>query len=122
MTFSAPPSFNLGNIVTAGQAGGLSFGAANAAVGHYGTYDFQRSVDSAGNTTFYTQYQFVSNVAAGAYMYGTGVPEIVANGIEDAFGNSMSSNAGAQNQIGGQEVGWDAASGGTSISCSGSGQ
>jgi RHS repeat-associated protein len=117
VTFLAPPGFNLGQITQAGQAGGLSFNAANTAVGHYGTYDFQRSRDAAGNTTYYTQYQIVSNVSAGAYMYGTGLPEILANGIEDIFNNSMSSNAMAPGQIGGQEIGWDAAAGNTSISC-----
>ena len=99
MTFLAPPNFNLNQIVAAGSAGGLGYSAANSAVGHYGTFDLQRSRDSAGNTTFYIQYQVASNVATGAYMYGTGVPEIVANALEDVFANSISSNAGDGPQI-----------------------
>jgi hypothetical protein len=117
--FMAPPGFNLGKITAAGQAGGWSPSAMNSAVGHYGSFDFQRSTDASGNTTFYTQYQVVSNVAVGSYLYGTGIPEILSNAIEDIFAVSMSSNSGDSNQFLGQEAGWDAASGQASISCGG---
>lgn len=94
----------------------------NSAVGHYGSFDFQRSRDAAGNTTFYTQYQVASNVAVGAYLYGTGIPEILSNGIEDAYAFFKSSNSGNGDQIMGQEIGWMAAAGDVPISCSGPGQ
>jgi hypothetical protein len=84
MTFLAPPGFNLGNIVAAGKAGGLSLGAMNGAVGQYGSFDFQRS-RSGGGTTYYPAYQVASNVAVGAYLNGTGIPETLSNAIEDTF-------------------------------------
>jgi hypothetical protein len=89
----------------------------NGAVGHYGSFDFQRSTSPTGNVTFYTQYQVASNVAVGAYLYGTGIPEILSNAIEDIFSLSMSSNSGDSNQMLGQDIGWEAAAGATSISC-----
>lgn len=115
----APPGFTLAKITAAGQAGGWSPSAMNSAVGHYGSFDFQRSTDASGNTTFYTQYQVASNVAVGSYLYGTGIPEILSNAIEDIFAVSMSSYSGDSNQFLGQEAGWDAASGQASISCGG---
>ena len=119
--FLAPPDFNLRSIVAAGQRGGWNPFAGIAAVGHYGSFDFQRSV-SSGTTTFYTQYEIVSNIAVGAYLYGTGMPEILANALEDTFASSMSSNAGSGDQIIGQEIGWDAAAGTAAISCGGPAQ
>ncbi|HEV2365421.1 MAG TPA: RHS repeat-associated core domain-containing protein [Caulobacteraceae bacterium] len=117
MTFLAPPGFNVGNIAAAGRAGGWSFAAMNAAVGQYGRFDFQRSRDSSGNTTYYPAYQFASNVAVGAYLNGTGIPEILSNAIEDIFASLKSSNAGSGDQIMGQEIGWDVAAGNASLSC-----
>lgn len=116
MTFLAPPSFDLGKIEAAGRAGGWSPSAMNSAVGHYGSFDFQRST-IGGNTTFYSQYQVASNIAVGAYLNAAGIPEIIANGIEDVFAAFGSSNTGDGNQIMGQEIGWDAASGNVGISC-----
>ncbi len=118
MTFLAPPSFDPSQITAAGRAGGWSPSAMNEAVGHYGSFDFQRSRDAAGNTIFYTQYQVASNVAVGAYLYGTGIPEILSNGIEDTFAFFKSSNSRNGDQIMGQEIGWDAAAGDVSIYCS----
>jgi hypothetical protein len=107
MPFLAPSSLDIGKIAAAGKAGGWSPSAMNSAVGHYGSFDFQRSRDTAGNTTFYTQYQVVSNVAVGAYLYGTGIPEILSNAIEDTFAASMSSNGGDSNQLLGMgRCGW----------------
>jgi len=117
MTFLAPPGFNLGNIAAAGRAGGWNLGAMNAAVGQYGSFDFQRSRGSSGNTTYYPAYQVASNVAVGAYLNGTGIPEILSNAIEDTFAFFKSSNAGNGDQIMGQEIGWDAAAGNASLSC-----
>jgi RHS repeat-associated protein len=116
MTFLAPPGFNLGKIAAAGRAGGLSLGAMNGAVGQYGSFDFQRS-RSGGSTTYYPAYQVASNVAVGAYLNGTGIPEILSNAIEDTFAFFKSSNAGNGDQIMGQEIGWDAAAGNASLSC-----
>ena len=57
-------------------------------------------------------------MAVGAYMYGTGIQEILSNGIEDTFAFFKSSNFGNGDQIMGQEIGWDAAAGDVSISYS----
>jgi RHS repeat-associated protein len=46
LQFYAPPGFDLNAIVAAGKAGGLNPFTALAAVGHNGTFDFQRSRDS----------------------------------------------------------------------------
>ncbi len=69
----------------------------NAAVGHYGTFDFQRSRDSA-VTRRSTRNTDASNVAVGAYLYGAGFPGSIANAIEDTFSHLFSSNAGDPNQ------------------------
>jgi hypothetical protein len=45
------------------------------------------------------------------------VPRILANAMEDTFAAFKSSNPGAGNQIMGQEIGWDAASGSAPVSC-----
>jgi hypothetical protein len=71
LQFNAPPGFHLNQIVAAGHSGGLS--GAGGAVGHNGTFDFQRETSIlTGVTTFYSGYTKVSNIAVGAYMYGAG--------------------------------------------------
>lgn len=57
----------------------------NAAVGHYGTFDFQRSRDGAGNTTFYSGYTPVSNFSVGAYLYSAGFSKSVVSFISNTF-------------------------------------
>jgi len=98
VTFLAPASFDMSAIVAAGNAGGLSPSAANAAVGQYGTFDFQRYANSAGDTVFYSGYTNVSNFGVGAYLSGTGVPQWAASGIANTFALFKSSNAGDPNQ------------------------
>jgi hypothetical protein len=56
--------------------GDVNVTAANAAVGQGGTFDFQRSPNSAGDTIFYSGYSNVSNFGVGAYLYGTGLPQM----------------------------------------------
>src|SRR5271168_2531030 len=90
--FHAPPGFDLNAIIAAGRAGGANPFAALRAVGHGGTFDFQRSV-SGGNTTFYSGYTDASNIAVGAYLYGAGFSNGQASFISNSFANTMSSNA-----------------------------
>jgi hypothetical protein len=76
-SFLAPASFDFSAVVAAGtQNPGLIFNitAANAAIGQGGTFDYQRSSNSAGDTIFYSGYTNVSNFGVGAYIYGTGLP------------------------------------------------
>jgi hypothetical protein len=92
--FYAPPTFNINKIEAAGKAGGWSPQAMNAAVGHYGTFDFQRTRDSAGNTTFYSGYTPVSNFAVGTYLYSAGFSKSVGSFIANTFALFKSSNTG----------------------------
>jgi RHS repeat-associated protein len=115
LQFHAPPGFDLNQIVAAGRAGGLSH--AGSAVGHYGTFDFQRSRDSAGNTTFYSGYTPVSNIAVGAYLYGAGYSRADAILVPNAFAYTMSSNAGDPQQASYWALGYDLAAAGWNPSC-----
>jgi RHS repeat-associated protein len=107
--FYAPPTFDITKIEAAGRAGGWSPQAMNAAVGHYGTFDFQRSRDSAGNTTFYSGYTPVSNFSVGAYVYSAGFSKSVGSFIANTFALFKSSNAGDPAQATYRNLGYDTA-------------
>ncbi len=114
--FHAPPGFDLNAIIAAGRAGGANPFAALRAVGHGGTFDFQRSV-SGGNTTFYSGYTDASNIAVGAYLYGAGFSNGQASFISNSFANTMSSNAGSPQQSDYRNLGYDLAAAGWNPSC-----
>jgi RHS repeat-associated protein len=114
--FHAPPGFDLNAIIAAGRAGGANPFAALRAVGHGGTFDFQRSV-SGGNTTFYSGYTDASNIAVGAYLYGAGFSNGQASFISNSFANTMSSNAGSPQQSDYRNLGYDLANAGWNPSC-----
>jgi len=117
--FYAPPGFSLKTIVAAGLAGGkFNLSAMNNAVGHNGTFDFQRVQDAAGNTTFYSGYTPVSNIAVGAYMYGAGYTSFGAAAIANTFARFNSSNPGDPQQSLFRNLGYDVAAGKGSASCS----
>ena len=61
LQFYAPANFNFGAIMSAGSAGGLNPFAANSAVGHFGTYDYQRVNAGIMGTAFYSAYTNASN-------------------------------------------------------------
>lgn len=107
--FYAPPTFDITKIEAAGKAGGWSPQAMNAAVGHYGTFDFQRSRDSAGNTTFYSGYTPVSNFSVGAYLYSAGFSKSVGSFIANTFALFKSSNVGDPAQATYRNLGYDTA-------------
>jgi RHS repeat-associated protein len=114
--FHAPPGFDLNAIIAAGRAGGANPFAALRAVGHNGTFDFQRS-SSGGNTTFYSGYTDASNIAVGAYLYGAGFSNGQASFISNSFANTMSSNAGSPQQSDYRNLGYDLAAAGWNPSC-----
>ena len=114
--FHAPPGFDLNSIIAAGRAGGANPFAALRAVGHNGTFDFQRS-SSGGNTMFYSGYTDASNIAVGAYLYGAGFSNGQASFISNSFANTMSSNAGSPQQSDYRNLGYDLAAAGWNPSC-----
>jgi RHS repeat-associated protein len=117
--FYAPPQFSIKTIVTAGEAGGMfNVSAMGNAVGHYGTFDFQRVRDSAGNTIFYSGYTPVSNVAVGAYTYGADFTKNGALAIAKTFKLFVAGNKGAASAPFFTGLGWDLAAGKGSASCS----
>jgi hypothetical protein len=118
VSFLAPASFDLNAIVAAGQAGGLSLSAANAAEGHGGTFDFQRFSNSAGDTIFYSGYANASNFGVGAYLYGAGFSQTGATEVPGIFALFESSNAGDPSQALYQNAGYQAASSGGQLTCS----
>jgi RHS repeat-associated protein len=123
LSFIAPSGWNPNQIVVAGMDGGngnnlSSIAAMNRAVGHYGTYDYQRSRDVAGNTTFYSAYTPVSNMSVGAYLYGAGYSLDDALKIAGAFASVMSSNAGDPKQRAFTILGYNIAAGNAGYMCS----
>jgi RHS repeat-associated protein len=110
--FSAPPGANFNAVRAAGRLAGLNrFNpfVVNAAVGHFGTFDFQRS---AANNSFIGAYTDASNYAVGVYMQGAGYSLSQTVAIAQLFGHSMSSNAGDPRQQEFWEAGWMAANAG----------
>jgi RHS repeat-associated protein len=112
--FRAPNDFNPPAIVRAGSASGLSGAKAN--VGHYGTYDFQRQ-GGPSNTTFYSQYTAVSNLAVGLYLAGAGYSRGAANTISDSFATAFSSNGATSEQNVFRNLAFDITEGKANITC-----
>jgi RHS repeat-associated protein len=108
-TFPAPFKFDITKIEAAGRAGGYSLTAMGASVGHYGTFDFQRSRDNAGNTTFYSGFTPVSNFAVGAYMQSAGFSRSITDLIANTFALLKSSNFGDPAQAQMRNLGYDTA-------------
>ena len=108
-SFPAPFKFDITKIEAAGRAGGHSLTAMGNAVGHYGTFDFQRSRDSAGNTTFYSGFTPVSNFAVGAYMQSAGFSHFTTDFIANTFALLKSSNFGDPAQAQFRNLGYDTA-------------
>lgn len=84
-SFPAPFRFDITKIEAAGHANGLNPFAVNANVGQGGTFDFQRSKDSAGNTTFYSGFTPLSNFSVGVYMQSAGYSRLVTSAIANGF-------------------------------------
>jgi RHS repeat-associated protein len=99
--FYAPPQANWDAVNESGYINGPDPVGINAAVGHYGMYDFQRS-----GGDFYTQYTPASNYAVGAFMEGAGFSLDATTFIGETFAKWMSSNAGDPNQKAWWKRGW----------------
>ena len=98
--FLAPPKANFKAVFAAGQINGL-FGA-GPAVGHSGTFDFQRD-----GTTFYSAYTNASNYAVGVYLAGAGYTLGETVFIAATFARAHSSNAGSPSQAECWKRGWN---------------
>lgn len=86
-SFYAPPSANFQAIYQTGQANGPNPFGIEQAVGHFGTYDFQRQ-----NGNFYPAYTNASNYAVGVYMAGAGFGNFETDFIGRTFQLFYSSN------------------------------
>ena len=116
-SFPAPFKFDITKIEAAGQANGLNPFAANANVGQYGTFDFQRSRDSSGNTAFYSGFTPVSNFSVGAYMQSAGYSRLLTSAIANGFALLRSSNFGDPAQALYRNLGYDTAAKGQTPFC-----
>ncbi len=108
-TFLAPAGTDFRKIYEAGQTNG-TWGI-KAAVGHYGTYDFQRN-GGAGEldaNTFYPAYENASNYAVGVYMNGAGYSLGETHDIAEIYAMMRSLNFGSAAQAQWQTKGWNAA-------------
>jgi hypothetical protein len=116
--FYAPSQFNLSSVVAAGRAGGrFNIFAMNSAVGHFGTFDYQRS-GTPSSFTFYKGFTPVSNMDVGAYLYGAGFTQSQAGTVSNTFADIFSSNAGDPDQATYRNFGYQLAAGGGSYTCS----
>jgi hypothetical protein len=105
-TFFIPSGANYKDVFKAGQAGGFNpYDMANA-VGHFGAYDYQRSYAT---NTFIGAFTPAANFSVGVYMRGTGASRSEMLAIGSVFSHTMSSNAGAQQQIDYWNAGYNAA-------------
>jgi RHS repeat-associated protein len=101
--FSIPPGVNFSAVQAAGRSAGFNPFAVNAAVGHFGNFDFQRN---AANNTFTGAYADASNYAVGVYMQGAGYSLGSTVAIAQSFSYSMSSNPGDPRQQEFWKAGW----------------
>jgi hypothetical protein len=100
--FSAPPRANYQNVYAAGQANWQDPVAALFAIGHYGTYDYQRD-----DGTIYPAYANASNYAAGVYMAGAGYSYNATIAFATLYADIFSSNAGSASPKAWWTRGWD---------------
>jgi RHS repeat-associated protein len=114
-TLYAPPSTDFNKIYQAGQSnpGADNKAALGAALGHYGSYDFQRNMGQglnilSSNNTFYKKYTSSSNFAVGVYLAGAGLSLEQTIKIASTYAE-MSSNKGDPNQQSMWTLGWQAA-------------
>ena len=85
-------------------------------MGQGGYYDFQRfQVGSV--TQFFKGYTSVANVAVGAYVQGTGVPQWVASLIANTYAFFNSSNGATAQQGQFRGLGFSLAAGKATYSC-----
>jgi len=83
-----PPNANFKEVYAAGTRATNAL-EINAAVGHYGLFDFQR--DGQTNTN-YSAYKHASNYAVGVFMAGAGYTRQGTIDISETFASLFSSN------------------------------
>ncbi|MFZ0932087.1 MAG: hypothetical protein WAN11_26040 [Syntrophobacteraceae bacterium] len=105
-TFFVPPDADFHEVYEAIKANGLDPIAASKAIGHFGTFDFQRQEDK---NLLISEYTNASNFAVGVYMRGAGFSLQWTKFIAGLFALTMSSNAGDPNQSVWWTNGWYAA-------------
>jgi hypothetical protein len=135
-TFLVPGSYDPQTVFDSGYLHGgdgavLSGPDISKALGFFGTFDLQRNAGKGnlattdyppissdyewlppthhGMNTFYPAYTAASNFNVGMYLGGAGYSEKDAMDIANRFAHSMSSNAGAPEQIEMWKAGWQAA-------------
>ncbi|NIA53524.1 RHS repeat protein [Massilia sp. TW-1] len=113
-TFSIPSGANYKDVFKAGQAGGFNPYDMASAVGHFGAYDYQRNYAT---NSFIGAFTPAANFSVGVYMRGTGASRSEMLAIGAVFSHTMSSNAGAQQQIDYWNAGYNAADSGDLPSC-----
>jgi hypothetical protein len=104
----APPCADFRQVYAAGQLvaplpEGAQLTAANNAVGHEGTYDFQRVPSE---DTFYPAYTNASNYAVGVFMAGAGFSMAATVNFAKFYAFVGSSNYGSRQQIQWIKNGW----------------
>jgi hypothetical protein len=115
-TFLAPSGTDFRNGYKVGKAIPFKydFAAIDRAVGHYGTFDYQRNKGQGEklNNIFYTAYIHASNFGVGVYMNGAGYSLDGTITIASDFAGKSSSNAGDPNQKKWWTYGWNGAQSG----------
>jgi hypothetical protein len=108
-TFLAPAGTDFRAIYNAGKTNGIM--GMNSAIGHYGTFDFQRNAGAGqlSTNTFYPAYANASNYAVGVYMNGADFSLDQTHNYAWIFAHTFSSNAGSPAQTQWQTNGWKAA-------------
>jgi RHS repeat-associated protein len=108
-TFYAPPSADFLNEYQAGQATGMfNPSATNAAIGQFGTYDYQRQIGPNG-PEFVPAYTNASNFGVGVFMNGAGFSEAETTAIGNTYAFFKSSNSGSAQLTKWWQYGWEAA-------------
>jgi hypothetical protein len=107
-SFLAPPDANFPEIYAAAKANGKNSDATKAAIGQFGTYDFQRK-----DGNFYTAYIDASNYAVGVYMAGAGYGYTTMLVYGAIYAMTHSSNWESESHIVWWTKGWNDATNGT---------
>lgn len=103
--------------MAAGKAAGKDAPATWAALGHCGTYDYQRARNSAGKLVFYDDYTPVSNVNVGAFLNGEGWSKDMALLIARLAAHGISSNGANSTKALYTGLGYDLAATGGNPTC-----
>jgi len=108
-----PDGINWSKVYKAGEANGDDLIKAWEAVGHFGTFDFQRKFDSETQESFFIHpYMDASNYGVGVYMRGAGFSLLETKFLGWLYAHVLSSNAGDTKQSTWWARGWNDADSG----------